>query len=156
MPPTRMGSTATSTTTRRSNFTDGFYARPKGMRYPGGVKLAYLNDFNGYLTHEQDPVSGLVYRQTTVRNARRHRVANWLMNRMRPGSAGNAGGNHCPAPPPGNQIHSNLCQFGTGFVTKNDACPTKNGKSGVIRCRRCECSLESEPMNGEALSRIYD
>ena len=51
-------------------FTDGFYARPKGMRYPGGVKLAYLYDFNGYLTHEQDPVSGLIYRQTTVRNAR--------------------------------------------------------------------------------------
>jgi hypothetical protein len=51
-------------------FTDGFYARPKGMRYPGGVKLAYLYDFNGYLTHERDPVSGLVYRQTTVRNAR--------------------------------------------------------------------------------------
>lgn len=38
-------------------FTDGFYARPKGMRYPGGVKLAYLYDFNGYLTHERDPVS---------------------------------------------------------------------------------------------------
>jgi hypothetical protein len=49
-----------------------------------------------------------------------------------------------------------LCQFGTGFVTKNDACPTKNGKSGVNRCRRCECSLKSEPMNGVALSRIYD
>jgi YD repeat-containing protein len=46
--------------------------------------------------------------------------------------------------------------FGTGFVTKNDACPTKTGKSGVNRCRRCECSLESEPMNGVALSRFYD
>jgi hypothetical protein len=41
------------------------------MRYPGGVKLAYLYDFNGYLTHEQDPASGLVYRQTTARRRRR-------------------------------------------------------------------------------------
>jgi hypothetical protein len=78
------------------------------------------------------------------------------MNRMRPGSAGEAGRNHCPALAPGNQPYSSLCQFGTGFVTKNDACPTKFGKSGVNRCRRCECSLESEPMNGVALSRIYD
>jgi hypothetical protein len=126
------------------------------MRYPGGVKLAYLYDFNGYLTHEQDPVSGLVYRHTTVSNARHHSVANWPMNRMRPGSAGEAGRNHCPAPPPGNQIHSDLCQFGTGFVTRNDACPTKNGKSGGNRCRRCECSLESEPKNGAASQQKFE
>ncbi|MGB5511135.1 MAG: hypothetical protein WBM87_05450, partial [Woeseiaceae bacterium] len=61
-----------------------------------------------------------------------------------------------PASPPGSRTNSNLCQFGTGFVTKNDACPTKYGKSGVNRCRRCECSLESKPMNGAACSKIYD
>ena len=48
------------------------------------------SDFDDYQTHE--------------RRARRHRVANWPMNRMRPGSAGEAGRNHCPAPAPGNPV----------------------------------------------------
>jgi RHS repeat-associated protein len=51
-------------------FTDTFYARPKGMRYPGGTKLAYTYDSAGYRTHEQDPESGFVYREITNRNAR--------------------------------------------------------------------------------------
>lgn len=31
-----------------------------------------------------------------------------------------------------------------------------NGKSGVNRCRRFECSLESKPMTGAASSWTYD
>jgi RHS repeat-associated protein len=50
-------------------FVDAFYARPKGMHYPGGTKLAYMYDGDGYLTHEKDPISGFVYREITNRNA---------------------------------------------------------------------------------------
>ncbi len=51
-------------------FTDGYYARPKGLRYPGGSSLAYEYNTAGFLTKEKDPVSGIVYREITSRGSR--------------------------------------------------------------------------------------
>ena len=61
-------------------FTDTFYARPKGMRYPGGTKLAYEYDSAGYPTSEKDPVTSFVYRQVTNRNARNQTLSASLGN----------------------------------------------------------------------------
>lgn len=46
-------------------FADGFYARPKGLRYPGGTSLALIYDNQGNLIEEKDPLSSVVYRQIT-------------------------------------------------------------------------------------------
>lgn len=51
-------------------FTDSFYARPKGIRYPGGVGLAYTYNASGDLLTEEDPISSVVYREITGRNSR--------------------------------------------------------------------------------------
>ena len=57
-------------------FTDGFYARPKGMRYPGpngaptGSGLAYLYNTNGHLEEENDPDGSVIYRRITDRDVR--------------------------------------------------------------------------------------
>lgn len=51
-------------------FTDGFYARPKGLQYPGGSSVAFDFNSHGHLTYERDPVSGTIYREITDRDSR--------------------------------------------------------------------------------------
>ena len=51
-------------------FTDGYYARPKGLRYPGGSSLAYEYNTGGFVIKEKDPVSGIEYREITARSSR--------------------------------------------------------------------------------------
>ena len=51
-------------------FTDGFYARPKGLQYPGGTSVAFGYDLQGHLIEEKDPLSAVVYRQVTAKNSR--------------------------------------------------------------------------------------
>jgi RHS repeat-associated protein len=51
-------------------FTDGFYARPKGVRYPGGANLAFDFNNHGHVTQEKDPVNGTVYRNISDRDSR--------------------------------------------------------------------------------------
>ena len=47
------------------HFTDGFYARPKGLRYPGGTGVLYEYNNTGHLIKEKDPTSTVVYREVT-------------------------------------------------------------------------------------------
>jgi YD repeat-containing protein len=51
-------------------FTDGFYGRPKGLRYPGGTSLAYEYNSNGHVIKEKDPTSSVVYRNITAKSSR--------------------------------------------------------------------------------------
>ncbi len=51
-------------------FTDSYYARPKGVRYPGGIGVAFAYNSGGYLTHELDASSTYVIRQVTARDSR--------------------------------------------------------------------------------------
>jgi len=51
-------------------FTDGYYARPKGLRYPGGPSLAYEYNENGYVIREKDPTSSVIYREINARSSR--------------------------------------------------------------------------------------
>jgi RHS repeat-associated protein len=51
-------------------FTDGFYNRPKGLRYPGGTSVAYEYNSDGHLIKEKDPSSSVVYRNITALGSR--------------------------------------------------------------------------------------
>ena len=51
-------------------YTDSFYARPKGVRYPGGVGVGYLYNNRGFVTHEVDASSTYVIREVTARDSR--------------------------------------------------------------------------------------
>jgi YD repeat-containing protein len=50
-------------------FTDAYYARPKGLRYPGGTSLAYEYNNAGYRIKEKDPTSAVIYREITALDA---------------------------------------------------------------------------------------
>ena len=67
-------------------FTDGYYGRPKGMRYPdgaggdNGTGLAYSYNNAGYVTEEKDSDSSYVYRQITARDSRNQITQSTLTN----------------------------------------------------------------------------
>jgi RHS repeat-associated protein len=62
------GSATTDYETRY--YTDSYYGRPKGIRYPGGVGVAYVYNAGGYLVQEKDASSSYVIREVTARDAR--------------------------------------------------------------------------------------
>ncbi len=61
-------------------YTDGFYGRPKGLRYPGGVGVAFLYNGNGYLVQEKDASSSYVIRSVSARDSRNQVIQASLAN----------------------------------------------------------------------------
>jgi RHS repeat-associated protein len=61
-------------------YTDGYYARPKGVRYPGGVGVGYVYNNDGYVTQETDASSSYVIRQINARDSRNQVTASSLTN----------------------------------------------------------------------------
>lgn len=59
-------------------YTDSFYARLKGVRYPGGVGVGYLYNSRGFVTHEVDASSTYVIRQVSARDSRNQITAGLL------------------------------------------------------------------------------
>ena len=61
-------------------YTDSYYARPTGVRYPGGVGVAFVYNSDGFLTKESDAASGYVIRQISARDSRNEMIAGTLAN----------------------------------------------------------------------------
>ena len=61
-------------------YTDGYYARPKGVRYPGGVGVGFVYNNGGYVTRETDASSTYVVRQITARDSRNQITASAFTN----------------------------------------------------------------------------
>ena len=78
--PTENGDQNDFTDYDTAYFTDGFYARPKGLRYPGGTGLEYAYNGSGFVTKEQDAVSSYVYRQINARDSRNQVISASLTN----------------------------------------------------------------------------
>jgi len=60
------------------HYTDGYYARPKCLRYPGGV--AYHYNTAGYLVQEKDASGSYVIRQVSARDSPDEVIAAMLAN----------------------------------------------------------------------------
>ena len=56
-------------------YTDSYYARPKGIRYPGGIGINFVYNGGGYLTKEKDASSGYILRRVTARDSRNEVIA---------------------------------------------------------------------------------
>ena len=61
-------------------YTDGYYGRPKGLRYPGGVGVAYHYNTASYPVQEKDASSSYVIRQVSARDSRNEVIAATLAN----------------------------------------------------------------------------
>ena len=61
-------------------YTDTYYGRPLGVRYPGGVGLAVVYNDGGYVTRESDAQSGYVIRQISARDSRNEITAATVAN----------------------------------------------------------------------------
>src|SRR5690606_16272573 len=59
-------------------YTDSYYGRPKGIRYPGGVGVAFGYNAGGYLVQEKDASSSYVLRQVTARDSRNQTIQSTL------------------------------------------------------------------------------